>query len=58
MTVIEKSKENPPFEIGKRFLVQCVGYRGLAYQNRAGQWKASGSHKKLPAEIDIIALSQ
>jgi hypothetical protein len=58
MTVIEKSKENPQFEVGKRFLVQCVGYRGLAYQNSSGQWKASGSNKKLPVLIDHIALSQ
>jgi hypothetical protein len=58
MTVIEKSKKNPPFQMGKRFLVQCVGYRGLAYQNSSGQWKASGSNKKLPAEVDVIALSQ
>ena len=56
--MIEKSKENPQFEVGKRFLVQCVGYRGLAYQNSSGQWKASGSNKKLPVLIDHIALSQ
>jgi hypothetical protein len=58
MTVIEEDKEISPFLIGKRFLVQCIGYRGFAYQNSSGQWKASGSNKKLPVEIDIIAVSQ
>jgi len=55
--MIEKDKEISPFLIGKRFLVQCVGYRGFAYQNGSGQWRTSRGNKRLPVEVDIIALS-
>jgi hypothetical protein len=58
MIVIEKDKKISPFLIGKRFLVQCIGYRGLAYQNGSGQWRTSRGNKKLPVEVDIIARGQ
>jgi len=50
----EKQEKITPPDIGRHFLVQCVGYRGLAYQNRLGQWKAMNSNRILPKEIEII----
>jgi hypothetical protein len=39
---------------GHHSLVQCVGYRGLAYQNSAGQWRTLNSNKRLPQPVEII----
>jgi hypothetical protein len=40
--------------VGKNFMVQCVGYRGLAHRNSAGQWKSIFGNKILPKKLSFI----
>jgi hypothetical protein len=47
-------RENTLHPIGENFLVQCVGYRGLAHRNSAGQWKSLFGNKTLPKNISFI----
>jgi hypothetical protein len=43
----------PP--IGQKVMVQCEGYRGLAYRNNGTQWRAATNHKNLPNDIEILS---
>jgi hypothetical protein len=47
-------RENTLHPVGENFLVQCVGYRGLAHRNSAGQWKTVFDNKTLPKNISFI----
>jgi hypothetical protein len=47
--------ELPP--IGKEVLVQCEGFRGLAYRNYTGRWTSVVEKKDLPKYIEIIQLN-
>jgi hypothetical protein len=44
----------PP--IGKEVLVQCEGFRGLAYRNDAGRWISVFGEMNLPKYVEIIQL--
>jgi hypothetical protein len=46
--------ENALHPIGQNFLVQCVGYRGLAYRNKDGRWKSIFGNKTLPKKISFL----
>lgn len=35
-------------------MVQCEGYRGLAYRDSRGVWKSVSSHKTLPRVIEFF----
>ena len=35
-------------------MVQCVGYRGLAYRNSRGQWKSILGNKTLPENLIFL----
>jgi hypothetical protein len=39
---------------GHHVMIQCVGYRGLAYRNEGGQWKTVASNKNLPQDVEIL----
>ena len=55
MTEIDKSKrENSLHPVGQNFLVQCVGYRGLAHRNRDGEWKIIFSNRTLPEKLSFL----
>jgi hypothetical protein len=41
----------PP--VGRNVLVQCEGFRGLAYLNSAGEWKSAFSNKILPKVFEF-----
>jgi hypothetical protein len=45
----------PPFY--HQVLVQCEGFRGLAYRNVAGQWKSVADNRVLPKVIEILTAS-
>jgi hypothetical protein len=38
----------------KPVLVQCEGFRGLAYHTNEGVWKRAINHRKLPAYVEIL----
>ena len=42
--------------VGQKVLVQCEGFRGLAYRNSGGQWKAAADNRNLPKHIEILSL--
>jgi hypothetical protein len=42
----------PP--VGQKVMVQCEGYRGLAYRTNAGQWRTTNSNKRLPKDVEIL----
>jgi hypothetical protein len=48
--------ELPAF--GQKVIVQCEGYRGLAYQNSTGQWKTDDDNRNLPKYIEILLLTE
>jgi hypothetical protein len=48
--------ELPAF--GQKVMVQCIGYRGLAYRNSTGQWKAADDNRNLPKYIEILSLTE
>ena len=43
---------------GQKVLVQCQGYRGLAYRNSTGQWKTAVDRRNLPKDVEILPLKQ
>ena len=55
MPKIRKNEtENTVHPVGQNFLVDCVGYRGLAHRNRFGQWKSIFGDKTLPKNLTFI----
>jgi len=48
----KRKAELPP--VYHRVLVQCIGYRGLAYRDLAGQWKSASDNRKLPKDVEIL----
>ncbi|MFZ0829315.1 MAG: hypothetical protein WAO02_18035 [Verrucomicrobiia bacterium] len=42
---------------GRDVLVQCEGYRGLAHQDGAGQWKSAFGNKTLPKFVIVIPVN-
>jgi hypothetical protein len=48
--------ELPAF--GQKAIVQCEGYRGLAYRNNAGQWRTAADNRNLPKYIEILSLTE
>ena len=54
-TTKEKNAAEPcPFY--QQALVQCEGFRGLAYRNLAGQWKTVIGNRALTKAIEIVML--
>jgi hypothetical protein len=51
----KKKAELPP--LYHQVLVQCVGFRGLAYRNFTGQWRTVAEHRNLPATIEIMRIN-
>jgi hypothetical protein len=49
-----KKAELPP--VGQKVMVQCEGYRGLAYRDDSGVWKNAGNNKNLPKDVEILPL--
>jgi hypothetical protein len=39
--------------LNQKALVQCEGFRGFAYRNRAGVWKNASTYKILPRVIEF-----
>ena len=59
MTKAHKTeRENTLHPVGKYFLVQCVGYRGLARRNSTGEWKSILRNKTLPRIISFLTPMQ
>ena len=55
MTEIDKNKrENALHPVGQNFLVQCVGYRGLAHRNRNGEWQSIFTKRILPKKLSFL----
>jgi hypothetical protein len=50
--------ENALHPVGKYFLVQCEGYRGLACRNSAGEWKSILRNKTLPKIFNFFPSAQ
>jgi hypothetical protein len=50
----ENKKENALHPVGQNFLVQCVGYRGLAHRNMDGEWKSIFTNRTLPRKISFL----
>jgi hypothetical protein len=49
MTKIQKmEKENRLHPVGKYFLVECEGFRGMACRNSSGEWKSRLHNSTLP----------
>ena len=40
--------------VGEKVMVQCEGYRGLAYRDSRGVWKSVIGHKTLPKVIEFF----
>ena len=50
----EKTREKAAMPSGTPVLVQCAGFRCLAYQDGSGKWRSIYSHEPLPGTIEII----
>jgi hypothetical protein len=48
----KRKAELPPAY--RQVLVQCVGFRSLAYRNFEGKWKAVADNKNLPKDVEIL----
>jgi hypothetical protein len=48
---IKKDKLPPA---GHYVMVQCEGYRGLAYRNKNGQWKKAADNKNLTNGVELL----
>jgi GH24 family phage-related lysozyme (muramidase) len=46
--------ELPP--AGQKVMVQCEGYRGLAYRNNNGIWKSVIGNQTLPAVMEFFQI--
>ena len=57
MPKIAKRNEIKLPQIGKEVLVQCEGFRGLAYRNHGGRWKSVAGKKNLPKYVEIIQMN-
>lgn len=58
---LETQKKNIKAELpafGQKAIVQCEGYRGLAYQNNAGQWRTAADNRNLPTDVEILSLTE
>jgi hypothetical protein len=51
---LDRSPVEPP-PAGLKVLVQCVGYRGLAYRTTLGQWKTAADNRRLPGDVEILS---
>jgi hypothetical protein len=57
---LETQKKNIKAELpvfGQKAIVQCEGYRGLAYRNITGQWKTAADNRNLPEYVEILSLT-
>jgi len=45
--------EASPFVI-EFFMVQCPGFRCMAYRDEAGSWRSAFSHQELPEDVYIL----
>ena len=52
--LLDSSPVEPP-PAGLKVLVQCVGYRGLAYRTALGQWKSAADNQSLPGDVEILS---
>jgi hypothetical protein len=51
----KRKAELPP--LYHHVLVQCEGFRGLAYRNCAGGWKTVAENRNLPINIEILTFN-
>jgi hypothetical protein len=42
-----------PF-VHEYFIVQCLGYLGMAYRNSEGKWLDAFTHRQLAGEVRIL----
>ena len=49
-----KNKKTGLPRVGEKVMVQCEGYRGLAYRDGRGVWKSVIGHKTLPKVIEFF----
>jgi GH24 family phage-related lysozyme (muramidase) len=57
VVAIEKKNSNtelPP--VGEKVMVQCEGYRGLAYRDSRGVWKSVIGNKPVPTVIEFFPI--
>jgi hypothetical protein len=43
-----------PF-IREFYIIECAGFRGMAYRNCDGKWRAAFNHRELPDDVRILA---
>jgi hypothetical protein len=36
------------------FMVQCAGFRGMAYRNGDGKWCRAFDHRELPDDVRVL----
>jgi len=54
---IGNQKKMPKAELPALYhqvLLQCEGFRGLAYRNFAGKWKTVADNRTLPENVQIL----
>jgi hypothetical protein len=40
---------------GQPFIVQCVGFRCMAYRDSSGKWRDYFNDDEIPGEVDVIS---
>jgi hypothetical protein len=49
----EKNEGASPF-IREFYIIECAGFRGMAYHNGQGKWRAAFDHRELPDDVQIL----
>ena len=42
-----------PFD-AEMLMIECAGFRGLAYLDERGKWRHGGNHAELPGQVQIL----
>ncbi|HXB59877.1 MAG TPA: hypothetical protein VNU95_09940 [Candidatus Acidoferrales bacterium] len=49
----EEKEGSSPF-LREFFMVQCPGFRGMAYRNGDGKWRGAFDHRELPDNVSVL----
>lgn len=49
----EEKESASPF-IREFFIVECAGFRGMAYRNSDGKWRGAFDHRELPEDLRVL----
>jgi hypothetical protein len=54
----EDKRVAKPFIVTERLVVvECVGFRGLARQNKFGIWRSFEDNKRLPKDVHVVCFN-